>query len=165
MIEKTNLQTGETITTESAFRSNTEILLEATNLDELYETWTSKILESIDTFQNNGSCCVFKSIVSLDIHTVKYRPMDGSSYIPLSWQESDCQHEKRGQIVFQVGNHYIHLVDRVDAHPERIDKKLRANADLLNWGGITFPTPLNDIDKFEKNNLNVSVNVAGFADL
>ena len=84
MFEKTNLQTGETITTESAFRSNTEIILEATNLDELYETWTSKILESIDTFQSNDSGCVFKSIVSLDIHTVKYRPMDGSSYIPLS---------------------------------------------------------------------------------
>ena len=63
--------------------------------------------------------------------------------------------------MFQVGNHYIHLVD---AHPERIDKKLRANADLLNWGGITFLTPLNDIDKFEKNNLNVSVNVAGFTE-
>ena len=72
MFEKTNLQTGETITTESAFRSDTEIILEATNIDELYETWRSNILESTSTFQNNGSGWVFKSIVSLDIHTVKY---------------------------------------------------------------------------------------------
>ena len=34
-----------------AFRSNTEIILEVTNFDELYKTWTSKILESIDHFR------------------------------------------------------------------------------------------------------------------
>ena len=83
VFEKTNLQTGETVTTESAFRSVTEIILEATNIDELYKKSTDQILEFFDTFQNNGSGWVFKSIVSLEIHTVKYQLLSGSSYIPL----------------------------------------------------------------------------------
>ena len=37
VFEKTNPQTGETVTTESAFRSVTDTILEATNLDELYK--------------------------------------------------------------------------------------------------------------------------------
>ena len=37
MFEETNLQTGETVTTESAFHSVTETILEATNIDELYK--------------------------------------------------------------------------------------------------------------------------------
>ena len=37
VFEKTNLQTGETVTTESAFRSVTETILEATNIDDLYK--------------------------------------------------------------------------------------------------------------------------------
>ena len=65
---------------------------------------------SIDTFQNNGSGWVFKSIVSLDIHTVKYIQTYGwklihpTSKVP-SQQESDCQHEKRGWTMFQVVRH------------------------------------------------------------
>ena len=83
VFEKTNLQTGETVTTESAVRSAMEIILEATDLDELYKKSTDQSVEFFDTFQNNGSGWVFKSIASLEIHTVKYKPMGGSSYIPL----------------------------------------------------------------------------------
>ena len=51
-----------------------------------------------------------------------------------------------------------------ELHSERIDKKLKARADTLNWDGITFLAPLSDINKFERNNLSVSVNVFGFAE-
>ena len=63
VFEKTNLQKSETVTTESAFRSVTETILEATNIDELYKKSTDQILEFFDKFQNNGSGWVFKSIV------------------------------------------------------------------------------------------------------
>ena len=55
VFEKTNLQTDETVTTESAFRSVTEIILEATNIDKFYKKSTDQILEFFDIFQNNGS--------------------------------------------------------------------------------------------------------------
>ena len=82
-MEKPNPHTGGTVTTEVPFWSGKEVILEATDLNELYKTWSSKILESIGTFQNSGSGWIFKSIISLEVHTVRYQPMSGSSHIPL----------------------------------------------------------------------------------
>ena len=40
-------------------------------------------LESLAKFQRQGSNWRFHSVLSLDLHTVKYVPLGGSSYIPL----------------------------------------------------------------------------------
>ena len=50
----------------------------------------------------------------------------------------------------------------VDTHPERITKSLRKQAEQLNWKDITFPVALKDIDKFERNNDSICVNVFGY---
>ena len=42
-----------------------------------------KILQGIDIYQRNGSNWYFKEVVRLEIHTVGYKPIRGSSYIPL----------------------------------------------------------------------------------
>ena len=166
MMEKTNLQTGEAVVREAPFWSGVEVNLEATNLDELYEKWKSKILENISTFQNSGSGWVFKSIVSLEIHTVKYQPLSGSSYITLPKYLADkkvlINLKNDDQQCFKWA--VTRAMNLTESHPELIDKKLRAKADTLNWDSITFPTPLSEIDKFERNNPRVSVNVAGFAE-
>ena len=82
-MEKPDPQTGGTVTTEVPFWGGVEVILEATDLNVLYETWSSKILESIGTFQNSGSGWVFISIISLEIHMVRYQPLSGSSHILL----------------------------------------------------------------------------------
>ena len=41
------------------------------------------VLESLAKFHSQGSNWRFHSILSLDLHTVKYEPLGGSSYIPL----------------------------------------------------------------------------------
>ena len=41
------------------------------------------VLESLAKFQREGSNWRFHSVLSLDLHTVKYEPLGGSSYIPL----------------------------------------------------------------------------------
>ena len=123
-------------------------------------------MENISTFQNSGSGWVFKSIVSLEIHTVKYQPLGGSSYIPLP------EYLAKKQALINLKNDdqqcfkwaVTRAINPVEKNAERIDKKLRAKADTLNWNGITFPTPLLEIDKFERNNPSVSMNVAGFAE-
>ena len=51
---------------------------------------------------------------------------------------------------------------KVDPNPHRIDKKLQEQAEELNWNGINFPASWKDIDKFEKNNPTISVNVYGY---
>ena len=59
------------------------IVLESTNLDELRTEIVEQILVNIAVFQMNGSGRTFHSIVSLDIHTMKYKPLRGGTYIPL----------------------------------------------------------------------------------
>ena len=41
------------------------------------------VLEYLAKFQRQGSNWRFHSVLSLDLHTVKYVPLGGSSYIPL----------------------------------------------------------------------------------
>ena len=48
--------------------------------------------------------------------------------------------------------------EKIDFHPERISK-LKPYSDLYNWKGLKFPVTVNQIEKFEKNNLDIAVNV------
>ena len=41
------------------------------------------VLESLAKFQREGSNWRFRSVFGLNLHTVKYEPLEGSSYIPL----------------------------------------------------------------------------------
>ena len=44
---------------------------------------SKEILENVANFQRRGSGCIFRTILSTDIHLNKYEPLSGSSYIPL----------------------------------------------------------------------------------
>ena len=50
----------------------------------------------------------------------------------------------------------------VEDHPERITKDLKLQAEKLNWNNMTFQVDLKQIDKFENQNLSISVNVFGY---
>ena len=49
-----------------------------------------------------------------------------------------------------------------DNHPERIDTKLIKATENFNWNGITFPVDHKQINRFEKQNPTISVNVFGY---
>ena len=83
MMEKVDLKSGEVIVREAAFHSKREVNLESTNSDELFSKMTETVLESLAKFQRQGSNWRFRSVLSLNLHTVKYEPLGGSSYIPL----------------------------------------------------------------------------------
>ena len=69
------------IAKEAAFHSKTEVTLESTDTSELFSKMKDTVLESLTKFQRQGSNWRFHSV--LDLHTVKYVPLGGSSYIPL----------------------------------------------------------------------------------
>ena len=81
MKQKVDLKSGEVIAKEEAFHSKTEVNLERTDSNELFSKMKQTVLESIAKFQRQGSNWRFRSVLSLDLHTVKYVPLDGSSYI------------------------------------------------------------------------------------
>ena len=115
-----------------------------------------EILEQINIFQNNGSAWYFKEVVNLEIHTVEYKPVKGSSYIPLPDQIM------RKKAIVKIKNHdekcflwcilrYLHPLEKNDV---RISN-LKQYENDLNTKGINYPVKLKDISKFE--DLNPSV--------
>ena len=84
MMEKVDLISGEVIAKGAAFHSKTEVNLESTVCNELFSKMKETVLESLAKFQRQGSNWRFHSVLRLDIHTLKYVPLGGSSYIPLS---------------------------------------------------------------------------------
>ena len=83
MMEKIDLKSGEVIAKEAEFHSKTEDNLENTNSSELFSKMKETVLESLAKFQRQGSNWRFHSVLSLDLHIVKYEPLGGSSYIPI----------------------------------------------------------------------------------
>ena len=83
MMEKVDLKGGEVIDKEAAFHSKTDVNFESTNSNELFLKMKETVLESLAKFHRQGSNWRFCSVFSLCLHTVKYEPLGGSSYIPL----------------------------------------------------------------------------------
>ena len=67
----------------AAFHSKTENNLESTNSNELFSKMKETVLESVAKFQRQGGNWRIRSVLSLDLDTVKYKPLGGSSYTPL----------------------------------------------------------------------------------
>ena len=65
------------------FHSDTYLNLVSTDIKKLLSEVIRSIIEKITIYQQNGSGWYFKEIVHLEIHTVDFKPMRGSSYIPL----------------------------------------------------------------------------------
>ena len=95
MMEKNDLKSGEVIAKEAAFQFTTEVNLESNNSNELFSKMKETVLKSLSKFHRQGSNVKFHSVLSLDLHTVKYEPLGGSSYISTSRfsssKESDNQ--------------------------------------------------------------------------
>ena len=83
MMEKVDIKRGEVIAQEEAFHSKTEVNVESADSNELFSKMKETVLESLATFQRQGSNWNFHSVLSPNLHTVKYVPHGGFSYIPL----------------------------------------------------------------------------------
>ena len=65
------------------FHSDTHINLESTDVKKILAEVIRTIFEKVSIYQQNGSGWYFTEILHLEIHTVDYKPIRGSSYIPL----------------------------------------------------------------------------------
>jgi len=162
-MERVIIATGDVITKDIPFVSRTGVNLEATDVNELYTNAVDKMMESMAIFLSLGSGWRFVAVQKLDINTVKYEPVKGSSYIPLPKYLADKK------AIINLKNEdsqcfkwcLARALNPVGRDSERVTKELRKQAEELNWNGITFPVTLNEIDKFERNNTALSINVFG----
>jgi len=164
IMEKTNIKTGEVESHLKAFHYEIQINLESTNTDEIYSEMMKTILERLATFQKSGSNWIFSSVVSLDIHTVKYKPLKVSSHIhlPKALKDKTAIINLQNTDVQCFKWSITRALNPKDTNPQRIDNELREQAEGFNWTGINFPTSWKDIDKFESQNETFSVNVFGY---
>ena len=75
---------GETVIKPADFHSDIEVNLDGTDERELYDTMVERIIEKMATFQSMGSGWTLYSIIQLELHTVRYNPLRGETWIPLS---------------------------------------------------------------------------------
>ena len=115
-------------------------------------------------FQMGGSNWIFKAVVRPDVNTAIYKPLRGSSYIPLppvlANKKAIINMQNKDDECFKWC--VARALNPVDKNEERIAKELRIQAEKLNWSDIEFPVKLNDIDTFERHNIGISVNVFGY---
>ena len=74
------------------FHSGIELNLEGTDEDELFDTMIDTIEEKIQKLESGyqgGTGWHFHSVIGLELHTVEWVPLNGSSYIELPKELKD----------------------------------------------------------------------------
>ena len=165
-MQKTDLTTGETIEVEADFHSDIEINIAEKDKNKLLDKMIARIEEVLANFQQSGSNWVFQEIQRLEIHFANWKPIRGSTFIPLPTKF------KNKRAVVNIKNEdnqcfkwcIARALNPVDKNPNRITKELIEQAKSLNWNGLKFPVGLKAIKIFETNNPSISINVFGFED-
>ena len=155
---------GETVIKPADFSSETHIILDGTDEDDIYITMVERILENMATFQSGGSGWRLYNIIKLELHTVGYIPLRGETWIPLPKELADKKRLLTCKI--KIINVFLWCVLRAlnpkDKHPERIDKELKLKENTLNMDGIEYPVSLQDLNKFENQSPTISITVFGY---
>ena len=125
---------------------------------------TERILERTATFQSMGSGWRLYSIIKLELHTARYNPLRGETWIPLPKELAN----KKAIINMQNKDNKCFLwcvlraLNPKGNHPERVDKELKEKENTLNMDRIKYPVSLKDINKFENQNPTISITVYGY---
>ena len=161
LMKRIDLKTGEETKVEAAFHSEVKTNLLGTNEKKLLNIMFEEVLENMARFQRRGSNWRFEEVLKLEIHLVGFVPLKGNSWIPLPETIS----KKKAVINMKNEDNecfkwcVTRALNPVEHHPERITQDLRRQSEELNWRGIEFPMKIDQIDKFERMNERMSVNV------
>ena len=144
------------------FRGNCQISLKSADIEENLQDSIKKIHSSFIEYQRQGSNWTLDKVLKIKIHLVKYKPLKGSSYIPLPIKlrskHAIVNVQNRDKKCFMWS--MLAALHPTDRHKERISKYIEYTNEL-NFEYITFPVKVKDIHKFEIQN-KISVNVLGF---
>ena len=100
-----------------------------------------RILENIAKYMAMESDVRFHSIIKFELHTVRYKPLRGETYIPLPKELAD----KKAIINIQNKDNKCFLwcvlraLNPDEKNPQRLDKKLMGKENTLNMEGIDYP--------------------------
>ena len=157
---------GGLIIKEFAFHSkDLKLVLEGTDEEDIYNEMVEEIEEEIQKVQDaEGSGWVFVKVEKLVLHTIRWEPINGSSYIDLP------EALKNKKAIINMKNQdeecfkwcVLRALYPKDKNAERVDNDLKSKQDTLNMEGIKYPVNMRGIDRFESLNPNISISVLGY---
>ena len=146
------------------FNTKKQTLTNEVEITNFLETTQQQIVNKIEQWISKGSAWIIKSVDGHFINVVRYRPLRGSSYIPLP---KELQHPAKGIINIKNNDdecfrwcHIRHLLPQ-NKNPQRIKEYDKKYVEKLDYSGIEFPVSVKQYNKIEKQN-NIRVNVFGY---
>ena len=136
------------------FQGSTRLLLRASQIPEMLQSSTEKIVQSFDEFLRHGSGWILESIDYLRLYTAEYAPMQGKSYIPtpekIKGKRAIVNIQNEDDRCFEyaiIASQHYQEVDQTNAdRPGQYTQWLGK----YNFSGCQQPMTLDDINKFEK---------------
>ena len=130
----------------------------------LFNQFIDQVKGEIEARSERGSGWVMDKILEACINVARYQPMRGGSYIPLP---KKLQNKKAIINVQNRDNECLRWAIRAALFPAPRGAKVTRTSsypteDGLNFTGIDFPTPVNQIDRLEKQNHDLAINVFGW---
>ena len=146
------------------FITKKQTLTNEVEITNFLETTQQQIVNKIEQWISKGSAWIIKSVDGHFINVVRYRPLRGSSYIPLP---KELQHPAKGIINIKNNDdecfrwcHIRYLLPQ-NKNPQRIKECDKKYVEKLDYSGIEFPVSVKQYNKIEKQN-NIRVNVFGY---
>lgn len=167
LIEATYNKPLSTETLEVAFKTRNRSVFSYSNMSETLDKMFAKLERESSEFEGKGSGWTLLSVDSILLRLSRYRPLKGSSYIPLPHKilSKRCIINPKNIAdtkCFQWAILARHLKATKNLHIVN-DRYRRLCGKKYDFSGIDFPTPLKHIKKFERMNPGVSVNVYGLS--
>ena len=134
------------------------------HIEQKYEEFMERIKGEIENWSLQGSGWEIESIELAYVNVAKYQPLRGGTYLPLP---ADLAKKKAIINVKNKDNECLKWALRAALFPPKDGKNPQRPSkypknDGINYGGIDFPTPVKQIDKLEKQNPNLAINVFGW---
>lgn len=127
--------------------------------EEHYEECFENLKKEIEKNEKKGSGWIFNGIMRCYIEVAFYEALKGSSYFELpKWIRDkkaviNVKNDDQECLKWALRS----ALSPVNKSPQRVSKY--KEKDGLDYRGISFPRPVNEIDKLEKNNPRLSINV------
>ena len=160
-----NNPSGLAKTTDAYFRSDVMTILSAHAIDVAVQKAFTEIQKRIEKWTREGSGWTVTKVLNVYLYFAKYSPLKVGSYIDLPKYLKDkkaivnVQNTDQKCLLWAVLS-ALHPIDH-GSHPDRVSK-YRPHQDELDFTGIEFPTPLNQIPNVERMN-NLAINVFGYS--
>ena len=154
-------ENGQTEHRRVVLRSNQSTILQAHEIDEELNKAFPTILGRLEAFTNEGSGWVVERVEVLMLVIARYRPIRGGSYIPLP---KEIQVKRAVVNVKNRDDDCLRWSLRAALFPAARDTERPGKYptdDGLDFEGINAPTPIDQIERVEKQN-NLALNVFGW---